>query len=136
MFFEAHITVPASTTQATPQETRIKLTKGVIHEIELAPWGAAVDILHCSIRRAVHQIFPTNPDAPVSFSGQKIEGRVYHPIDEDPLEVQVYSWNDSTLYAHSFTIRLWLLPREMVEPAAGVFKRFTQWFEGIIKPRG
>lgn len=135
MLFEYHITVPASTVETDPHVEVAKLTYGIIHYIEFVPWGYAVDMLHISIAQALHQVFPTNPDAPISFAGEKVEGKVYQPIDAEPYEVDIRGWNDSTLYPHSCTVRFWLLLPDLVEPPAGVFKKAMKWFETLIRPR-
>lgn len=134
-FFEYHITVPKSTTSASPQETEAMLTLGVIHQVELIPWGYAVDILHARIERFHSPVFPVNLGGEVSFAGESIVGRVHYRIDKRPTTLRILAWNDSTLYSHSFTVRFWMLPEEIVEPSSHVFDRAMKWFEALIKPR-
>lgn len=126
-FFEYHITVPADTTEVSPNELEADLTLGIVHQVELIPWGYAVDILHTRVERFHSPIFPVNLGECVSFAGKPVVGRVYYEIDKRPTTLVILSWNDSSQYSHSFTVRFWMLPREIISPEAGLIadmKRF------------
>lgn len=119
-FFEYHITVDQETTESDPDELEVTLTLGVIHQVELIPWGYAVDILHARVERFHSPIFPVNLGESVSFAGKPVVGRVYYEIDKRPTTLVIYAWNDSTQYPHSFTVRFWMLPKEIISPETGL----------------
>lgn len=117
-FFEYHITTSTDYSEAAPLETEVDLTLGIIHQVELIPWGYAVDILKCRIERFHSPVFPANLGAYVSFDGHPIQGIVHYEIDKRPTTLRILSWNESEDYSHSFTVRFWLLPKELVAPEA------------------
>lgn len=117
-FFEYHVTTSTAYSEASPLETEVDLTLGIIHQVELIPWGFAIDILKCRIERFHSPVFPANLGAYVSFNGKPIIGRVHYEIDKRPTTLRILSWNDSTLYSHTFTVRFWLMPKELVAPEA------------------
>jgi len=131
-FFEYHITVDEDTSQAEPDELEVTLTLGVIHQIELIPWGYAVDILHTRIERFHSPIFPVNLGACISFAGKPVVGRVYYEIDRRPTTLVITSWNDSTLYPHSFTVRFWMLPKEIISPETGLIADLKKYMRLIL----
>lgn len=135
MFFERHITVPANTLETSPLITEMEMKIGVIHYFEAIPWGYAIDMLKCRVERGLHSIFPTNGSPYISFNGIPVAGRVNYKIDGPPTTLRIISWNDSTLYPHSFTMRLWLLPEDILAPIGSIYEQFKVWFEGLIHPR-
>lgn len=136
MFFEAHISVPKDTTNQDPQIDEVAVTYGVIHYIELIPWGYAVDVLKARVERWTTTIFPTGEGLYVSFNGKIVAGRVHFPMLVAPFKLRVVSWNDSSKYAHGFTVRVWQLPPSVVQPAAEVLGTFQEWFLGLIGKGG
>lgn len=131
-FFEYHITVPKETTESAPQKLTVNLTLGVIHLIELVPWGFAVDILHTRIERFHSPVFPVNLGEQVSFVGGLVAGRVYYEIDKRPTTLVIYSWNDSTQYEHSFTVRFWMLPKEIISPEVGLIADLKKFMRLVM----
>jgi len=133
MFFESHFTVPANTTETAPYTEHIKLKHGVIHYVEAIPWGYAVDILQARVELGLHSIFPTDGSDHISFGGHPVAGKVHQLIATPPYEVTALAWNSSTLYSHSFTLRLWMLPEELLMPTPKVWQEFRAWFERLIR---
>ncbi|RLI49875.1 MAG: hypothetical protein DRP09_20365 [Candidatus Thorarchaeota archaeon] len=109
MVFEFDLTVPANTPETAKISKTLKLTYGIIHQLEVIfPTGCA-GLVKCHINDALHQVWPTNPDGVFKGDGNPIIGRVFHEMDKEPFELQLWAWNEDDTYNHTITVRLWLL---------------------------
>ena len=112
MFYDFAITVPKSTTEAIPVEQAMKLTKGVIHRVEIQFPIGTLALAHCKIYHDEHQFLPTNPEGSFASDGYVI------PIDENfelstvPYSLKARCWNDDDTYQHIITIRVGVLGGE------------------------
>lgn len=116
MVFEYDFTVPANTLASAPARKDLPVARGIVHYISIAfPAGCRGEVL-LTINRALHQVFPTNPDGQFKGEFWPIQGAVYEPVEEAPYKLEAYGWSPGTTYQHTVTIRLWTLPREVLEP--------------------
>jgi len=109
VFYDFAIKVPANTTEASPLKTTLKLTKGIIHRVEVQfPIGTRA-LAHCRIKRAGYQVWPTNRGGSFASDGYTI------PIDEnyellhEPMGLIAICWNDDDTFPHTIDIRVGLL---------------------------
>lgn len=112
MIYRVGITTPASTTEVDRKKTTLKLTKGVIHQIDIQfPPGPAGD-LHVTIERALTKIWPSNEDESFASDAQNISFREDYDVAKAPLQLEIYTWNDDTVNDHLVIVRIGLLPRK------------------------
>ncbi len=109
MVYDFRITVPANTPESDKQETRLKLTYGIIHQIDIEFPPGCANMVKLTINDALHQVFPTNPDGYFSGEHPPISGKVFHEVAEEPFELQVKTWSPGTTYDHEITVRIWIL---------------------------
>lgn len=118
MYYDAKITIPANTPQNSPVIERLKLTKGIIHRAEVEfPEGCA-GLAHVTICQAIHQVFPTNPDGDFNSDNFVIAWNDFLSLEVEPYEVQLLGWNEDDTYEHTITVRIGILPREILQPPA------------------
>lgn len=136
MVFEYDFTIPANTPASAKVRLDMKLARGIVHQLSISfPAGCRGQVF-LAINRALHQVWPTNPDG--QFKGEffPIQGAVYEPLEEPPYTLEAYGWSPGTAFDHTATIRLWLLPREVLEPgrqAVGVLERLGGLLFGTKK---
>jgi len=122
MFYDFAITVPAGTTEAAPVEQVMKLTYGVIHRVEVQfPIGTQA-LAHCKIYHEEHQLLPTNPDGDFASDGYTIPIDEHYELFTEPYSLKAKCWNDDDTYAHVITIRVGILPQEVLSPWAQLGK--------------
>lgn len=115
MFYVTEISTPAGTTEANAKQTKLKLRKGVIHYIEVDfPPGCYWET-HCTINYGVHQIFPTNTSSNIAGDARTVSARMWEEISKAENVIDIYTWNDDELNAHSLRVGIGLLDKEVLE---------------------
>ena len=126
MFFEYDITVTKLTTEATAEETRLPLSKGIINFINVQfPIGCA-GLVHCRLEHHTFPHFPSNPSGNFKSDGFIIP--VQGPIKflSEPHEVNVVAWNEDDSLDHTITLRFDITESEP-------YIRMIKIFEGLAK---
>ena len=116
MIFEHTLTIDAGRTQAAPASTEMKLTKGIIHKVEITGDGGEHNLVFVVIRRGLHQVWPTNPDGQLHPGFFPISYPVWQPLEEEPYIMVIEGWAPDTTYNHTVTVRLGIQRREVLEP--------------------
>ena len=110
MIYSYEDTIPINTPKASMRRTVMKLTPGIIHQVEIQfPIGCA-GLAHCVIKDNITQIWPSSPNYDFSADGFVISFREDYEIKYEPWELYMNTWNTSTDYEHTITVRLGLLP--------------------------
>lgn len=118
MIFEYDLTIPANTPLLTPARGTMKLSAGIIHKVEVTfPAGCNRAVL-VTLRRALHQVWPTNPSGQLKANNYTISFPVFYPLEDAPFEMQVYGWSPGTTYPHIITVRLGISPRSVLDPGS------------------
>ncbi|MBA7573155.1 hypothetical protein ES708_14950 [subsurface metagenome] len=114
MLFEASITIPQNTTQASPETVSLGIAHGIITKIMVRPRPGHGALAHLVIRHHEHQIAPSTEG--MSFSGDTfpIDWEEYYESYQPPYELKLQGWNSSTLYPHTFDVFVAILPRKAV----------------------
>ena len=120
MFYDFAITVPKSKTEADPTWQTMKLTKGVVHRVEVQfPIGCRA-LAHCQIYHGGHQFLPTNPDGNFASDGYVIPIDEHYELKAAPYTLRAKCWNEDDTYQHIITVRVGVLAKEVISPMAGV----------------
>ncbi len=133
MLYEYELTVPANTLASAPVQLEMLLGRGIIHDIGVDFRAGARHEVHVVVKRALHQMFPANPEG--SFKGDFFPVRysTWEPLEEPPYKLEAYGWAPGTTYDHLVTIRLNIDPREVLmppNPEAGILSRLGQLIFG------
>lgn len=120
MVFEYTLTVAAGKTEAEPATLDMPIAAGVIHRIEVDGHPGCNGMVYVTINRALHQVFPTNPDGQFRPRGFPKAGTVYEELLQPPFELTAKGWSPDCTYPHDITISLWILPKERLEAERGL----------------
>lgn len=135
MFYDFAITVAANTTEANPTWQTMKLTKGVVHRVEVQfPIGCRA-LAHCVIMHGGHQFLPTNPDGNFASDGYVIPIDEHYELKAAPYSLRAKCWNEDDTYQHVITVRVGVLAKEVLSPLTGLGATFTKFFK-LIGIRG
>ncbi len=125
MIFSGSITVDAGKLRSDPKIERLKITQGVITQINIMfPPGCAHEVF-ISFNRALHQIYPSNPDGYFMGDGVNISGEVFHYVKADPFELQVKGWAPNTTYDHTVFYLVWIKKLWQLNPLSDEFWHLT-----------
>jgi len=116
VWYHFGITVPAGTTKASPVEQDIKLTHGVIKFLAVGFPGGCNQLVKVRIYHLEHQIFPSNPDEPASWSGGMEGGEEHYKLEGTMNTLTVKAYAPDSAHAHIITVFVLLLPVEAAEP--------------------
>ena len=129
MVFEYDLVIPAATPALSPVSLEMPLARGIIHKVEAQFLYGCRGLVFVVVRRALHQVFPANPDGQLKAEGYVISFPTYYPLEEAPFKLEAYGWSPDTTYQHTVTLRFGIEPREVLEPARpelGFLRRLEQ----------
>ena len=120
MIYSWNLVFHSGTTRETEEIYEVELDPGIITKLEITfPTGCA-GLVKVHINDEIHQVFPTNPDDVFTGNGNTIAFATYHPIFEVPYALQICGWNEDDTYDHTVSIRMGILPREVLFYGVGV----------------
>lgn len=124
MLYVKDVAVPANTSKQNWQRTELIVWKGVIHHIEVETraghrWLARLQVFHGG-----HVIMPTNEDGFISGDGDTVGGKFFIELEKETNQINIMTWNLDDTYAHTFTIRMQVLPKWALMPVGA--------YEGVI----
>ena len=133
MLFTSTFTVPAATPAAAPHTEELVVAHGIIHQVEVAFLDGPEDEVNVVVRRALRQLVPTNPEASVVGNDTTVRAILSEPIEEPPYLLHIDSWSPNSTYGHEVTVRVHILPREVLMPEIpemGVLRRIGRTLFG------
>lgn len=133
MDFVQYISTPANTTEADPLVTTLQLTRGRLNGGSVYFPSGLAGKLHLLIRMAIHQIFPFNVGQNLRLDNCVLPLSIGIDLLEPPYQVEIVTWNDSTLYAHTLTVCMELQPRARKNQT---LKQILQSMKEAEKPKG
>ena len=116
MFHVYAHTLTASDTANDPYIRKMKLEKGVIHQIDILFQDGCKFQNHVQIYQGASQIWPSNRSG--SFIGnQSITSfREFFPLRKGANELSAKIWTDDTSVLGTIVIQIGILPRGILQP--------------------
>lgn len=111
MLFQASITIPASTTAASPTKETFKIAHGIITKIMVRPRPGHAALAHLVILHHEHQIAPSTEGMDLHGDADPIDWEEYYECYQPPYELKLVGWNDDDTYEHTFDVYVAILPR-------------------------
>ena len=116
MLFRYNISTPANTAASAKKKTILKVTTGIVTQIDIQFPPGPTGLLHLQINDALHQVWPMNPDGDFASHNVNISFREFIPVLTEPYEFQAHTWNTDDTYAHLLIIRIGILPVNVAAP--------------------
>ena len=115
MIYSFAISTAITYTATAKLKTDLKLTAGIIHQIDIVfPTGAA-GLLYVALNHGLHQIWPTNPGEFFHTDGESISFKEFYALPSAENVISVYTYNLDDTYAHSVIIRLGILKQSEIQ---------------------
>jgi len=115
MLFTHTLTVPANTSEGAAVSDKLELDHGVITRVEVEFPAGCAGLVYVHIDRALHQVWPTNPDGRLRSDGRAIVWADYQEMFAEPLELDLVGYNLDDTYQHQVLFRFELTPRAIAE---------------------
>lgn len=131
-FYDFAVTIPAKQTEAIPYEKELKLTKGVIHRVEVEFPKGCRGYVYLAIDHYKHQLFPSAKDNYFRSDGYTIAFLEHYRLTKAPYVLIARGWAPDASYDHTIPVRIGVLPLEVVSP----WERLTDYFKKFFKLLG
>lgn len=131
MIYKMRNSVAANTTEGTAEESRLKITTGVIMEWDIGGAPEGVNLLHLRIYHGDQQLVPFNREADVWPALMKRPFIEYFPVTAEPLEIVFLAWNEDDLYPHEYFVHVTVLP-PIIAGLVGVGRGIVSGFKRIF----
>jgi len=129
MLFEYALTIPANTPATAPAERDAPLAPGTVARVDVQFPRGCVGLVHVSVWREEHQVWPVNLDGDMSGEGLVVSWPEDYDLDDDPLAFTLRGWNEDDSYPHTITFRFALLPlgaKQEARESVGLLRRVGQ----------
>ncbi len=131
MFYAWNILLTKDNSEATPSKTVLYLENGIITRCEIVFPSGCQGLVFCHINRALHQVYPKNPDHQYAGNGEVIIANDEYELNDEPFQLEFFGWNTDEIYDHTITVRIQIVPkREITRLALGEMLRF----QSVSKP--
>lgn len=121
MFYRYSLTVPACTPATAPTSTIMYLAYGIIHHVALSFPPGCASLVHASIWRLEHQLWPTNPDQQFAWDNFTIVNRnESFPLVTRPYRLTLRAWTEDDTFSHKIVCRIGLRLPEPHRPGSWV----------------
>jgi len=126
MIYSFAITTLNRTPKEDKQETKLELTKGIIHQVDFMFPAGCAGLAHIVIYRGANQIWPTNAIESFHTDDETITFSEYYRVETDPYMLSAYTWNLDRSYGHTIFFRVGILQESEIR---GVW---IPWSEEVI----
>ena len=113
MIYAFDVTTVANTLSGSPKRTPLKVTKGLVYQVEIEFPPGPLGLMHVVIFDGGYQIWPSNSES--SFHGDN--GYITFPDTylkmSEPYEFVAVTWNNDDTYNHTIHIRLGIVSDEV-----------------------
>ncbi len=116
MIYADTFTVAAATAKTALITREIELDVGVIHLIEITYLDGPENEVEVVVRRALHQIVPSREDTSIVGNNTTVRAFMHEVLDDEPLAVEVDAWSPNADFEHEITVRVHVLPQEVISP--------------------
>lgn len=114
MIYRFGITTLHKTDGPVWKKTVLRLSRGVIHQIDIRFPPGPQGFLKLHINRAAHQIWPSTSGQDFSTDNELITFREHYELISAPLQFEAWTWNDDDTHDHLVIIRIGILPRKFI----------------------
>ena len=116
MLFSKTITVPADTAASAKVTEKIKISRGVIHQVGVLFPDGCNGMVKVTLHDGGHQFSPSTEGMDYIGSGQLVLGQEHYKPEAGTNQIAVKAWSPDTTYNHEITVYLWILPENILLP--------------------
>lgn len=139
MLYEFSVTSPKNTPAADPTIVDAGLVAGLVTRVEVQFPSGCAGLVHASIRDALHQVWPTNPDGDFTADSETIAWDEQYEMPKEPYHFQLVVWNEDDTFPHTVTFRIAMITAQDIargRAAARALDYLDKWFARQTAGRG
>ncbi len=114
MLFTRSLTVETTHTEAVPLEETLQIAHGIITQVYVFFPAGCNGLVFARVKYHERAIFPSTPAMFITGSGFPIQWGEYYEVYQEPYELKLVGWAQSTTYAHVVTFGVVVLPRKAI----------------------
>lgn len=127
MIYSFAISTDANTAKADEKITKLKLTAGIIHQLDIVFPAGCAGLAYIALFHGLHQVWPTNPDEYFHTDGETLSFKEFFQLPTEPYVIEAKTYNLDDTYNHAIIIRLGMLKQSEIQ---GVW---LPWSEEVIE---
>jgi hypothetical protein len=116
MFYAFTHTITAADIESNPHEETLKLTAGVIHQVDILFQDGCDHKAKVQVYQAGHQIWPTNPGGALVANASVISFREFLELESGAAELTAKIWGDGVITGVDVIIEIGVLPGKIIRP--------------------
>lgn len=106
MIYSTTIAVAAGTAESSATVTRVKLSKGLVYQVEFMFPPGSSGLLRTRVFDKAVQIWPSVRGEYFYGDADTISFQETYLINTEPFDLMVTTWNEDTVYEHAYQLRL------------------------------
>ena len=132
MFYSYNITVTAAGSESDPVDTVVRVSAGVIHQIDiLFPVNANREV-YVKIFQGGYQICPSNRSGAIRANNTVISTREFYDLIPGANTLVISAWNVHATDDFMISVNIGVLPRRILQPFS--FKELLAAALGMEEP--
>jgi len=116
MFYTFSYTPTAADTEANPHELKMKLTTGVIHQVDILFQDGCNHEEFVKVLLEDFQLWPSNRDEKMRGNATVISFREFHELKQGSTILTAHIWTTLAADFKEVLIQVGLLPKEIIQP--------------------
>ena len=134
MFYSYNIDVTPLGSEANPVDTPVRLSAGVIHQIDiLFPVNANREV-YVKIFQGGYQLCPSNRSGAIRANNTVISTREFYDLIPGANDLTIRAWNVHAADTFMISVNIGVLPRRILKPFS--FKELLAAALGMEEPEG
>jgi len=116
VFYAFSLELPTSHAHSTVYELEMKLTAGIIHQVDVLFQDECAHKQHVKIFHANFQLWPSNREGNLRGNATVISFREFYEIDPGDPALTAEFWYDTGQTWKEVIIQIGLLPKRIIQP--------------------
>jgi len=116
MFYTFSYTPDADDEEATPHELEMRLSAGVIHQVDVLFQDGCLHQEFVRIRQAGYQVWPTNRQGKLRGNATVISFREFFEIEPGETVLTAHIWTTLGAASKEIAIQIGVLPKRIIQP--------------------
>lgn len=130
-YFAFGCTVPITATKEAPYEKELPLTDGVIHIVRIYIPPGSKGLVHGTIRKGLHQIWPTEPSEDFHGDDREPTWKEEYELHGPPYSLTFRGWNDDDTFNHEMVVEFGVLPYDVLHPEVKMIESIEKLVEWL-----
>ncbi len=130
-FYSLVFTVPKNTLEENPYQQKLKISQGIIHQVNVLIPAGHKGLTGCGIDIGLHQIAPTNQNEWFHGSGVMFSYPEHVEVPDGVTELNLRGYNLDDTNNHEFVVAVGVLPADLLMNAQALYDLFKPFLQTL-----